>query len=174
MRHLIILSGPINSGKTTYLHRLIAQTAQAGRSLGGITAEAVYEEGRKTGYDVQNVTTGQRRPLVRSGGQGDAGAETASAGSEAQRVGRFYLLESGLVFAREVLQAALGMELLCLDEIGPLEIKGGGHMPALKMLLGEYRGTLIVVAREGVAEKLSQMAKEYGWQVEMRTSGSDF
>ncbi len=174
MRHLIILSGPINSGKTTYLHRLIAQTAQAGRSLGGITAEAVYEDGRKTGYEVQNVATGERRPLVRSGGQGDPGTETVSAGSEVQRVGRFYLLESGLIFAREALQAALGKELICLDEIGPLEIKGGGHMPAFKMLLAEYHGTLIVVARKGVVEKLSQMAEVYGWQVEVRTSGSEF
>lgn len=174
MQRLIVLSGPINSGKTTYLHRLLAQAVQAGRSVGGITAEAIYAQGCKTGYDVVDVNTGERRALVKSSGYGERGIEGAAAGSREQRVGRFYLLDSGLKFARAVLQAALGYELVCLDEIGPLEMSGGGHLPALKMLLAEYTGTLIVVAREAVAPELSRMATEYGWKVELRSSGGEF
>ena len=168
MRRLIIVSGPINSGKTTYLHRLIEHYTQQGLSVGGVTAEALYEGERKWGYDVRDVRTGDRTALVRSAG------DIPSPEERLQRVGRFVILESGLEFTRKVLEAGLGCDILCLDEVGPLEMEGGGHLPALKMLLAEYHGTLLVAAREAVAGALTDQSYKYGWDVVLRYSGEDF
>ena len=171
MQHLIIVSGPINSGKTTYLHHLIEYYEQQGLCVGGVTAEALYAGGRKSGYDVRDVRTGAQTALVRSAG--DTGA-TPSPNERLQRIGRFYILESGLEFTKNVLEGGLGCDLLCLDEVGPLEIEGGGHLPALKMLLAEYHGTLLLVAREAVVGALTDQAIEYSWEVVVRYSGIDF
>jgi nucleoside-triphosphatase THEP1 len=169
MQHCIIISGPINSGKTTYLHRLIAYYERKGASVGGVTAEARYASGRKSGYDICDIASGQQTALVRS----NSGSTPPPDGA-AQAVGRFILLDSGLEFSRKVLEAGLGCEVLCLDEIGPLEMRGRGHMPALKLILGKYRGLLLLVARESVVEELSDLSKAQGWEVEIRTSGFAF
>ncbi len=168
MQHLIIVSGPINSGKTTYLHHLIEYYEQQGLCVGGVTAEALYAGGRKSGYDVRDVRTGAQTALVRSA------EATPDPHERLQRVGRFYILESGLEFTKKVLAAGLGCDLLCLDEVGPLEMEGGGHLPALRMLLTEYHGTLLLVAREAVVAALTDQAREYGWELVSRYSGVDF
>ena len=168
MQHLIIISGPINSGKTTYLHRLISHYAHAGTSVGGVTAEARYEGGRKSGYDIRDIASGQETALVRSR------SAAPSAEEAVQRVGRFVVLNSGLAFTKRALEAGLGCEVLCLDEIGPLEMSGGGHMPTLELLLGKYHGVLVLVARESVVEELAGIAKALGWDVEIRVSGIAF
>lgn len=169
MQLLILISGPIDSGKTTYLHRLIAHYEREGASIGGITAEARYAGGRKCGYDIRDIASGQQTALVRSS------TGSAYPGGEAvQRVGRFVVLNLGLEFSKDALEAGLGCEVLCLDEIGPLEMRGGGHMPVLERILGRYRGVLILVARESVAEELADMAQASGWEVERRISGIAF
>lgn len=168
MQRLIVVSGPINSGKTTYLHRVIEYSTQQGLSVGGVTAEALYEGERKCGYDVRDVRTGDRTALVRSAG------EIHGTEERLQRVGRFYILESGLEFTKKVLAAGLDCDLLCLDEVGPLEMEGGGHLPALTMLLADYHGILLLVARESVVGALTELASEYGWEVESRYSGVEF
>ena len=168
MRRLIIVSGPINSGKTTYLHSLIEHYTRQGLCVGGVTAEALYEGGQKSGYDVRDIRTGTQAALVRSTGDIPGPEERL------QRVGRFVILESGLEFTRKVLEAGLGCDILCLDEVGPLEMEGGGHLPALNMLLAEYHGTLLLVAREAVVGALTDQSYKYGWDVVLRYSGEDF
>lgn len=169
MQHLIIISGPIDSGKTTYLHRLIAHYEREGASIGGVTAEARYAGGRKCGYDIRDIASGQQTALVRS-----SPGSTYPGGEAVQAVGRFVLLNSGIEFSKDALEAGLACEVLCLDEIGPLEMRGGGHMPILQRILGRYRGLLILVARESVAEELANLAQATGWEVEKRISGIAF
>ncbi|MFW5710746.1 MAG: nucleoside-triphosphatase [Spirochaetota bacterium] len=174
MQRLMIVSGPINSGKSTYLHRLIDHYEQQGLCVGGVTAEALFEGERKCGYDVRDVRTGVQTALVRSAGVGGDKGEIPNFEVRLQRVGRFYILESGLEFTKKVLEAGFDCDLLCLDEVGPLEMQGGGHSPALKMLLAEYHGTLLLVAREAVVDALIGQANEYGWEIVLRYSGVDF
>jgi nucleoside-triphosphatase THEP1 len=162
VRRIIIITGPVNSGKTSYLHRLIANYKREGYAVGGITAEALYEQGRKIGYDACDLISKECWPLVRS-------SETAvqmKATAGAQHVGRFVLLESGLVFTRRCVHAAAAGDIVCLDEIGPLEMAGRGHRQVLDMLLADFEGTFLVVARDTVSDALKTMAEKQGWIAE--------
>jgi len=168
VRRIIIITGPVNSGKTSYLHRLIASYKQEGYAVGGITAEALYEEERKIGYDVCDLISRQCCPLVRS-------SETSvqkKATEGVQHVGRFVLLESGLEFTRRCMQAAAAVDIVCLDEVGPLEMEGGGHRQVLDTLLRDFNGTLLVVSRDTVSDALMLMAEKQGWIAEKQYPSS--
>ena len=162
MGRIIIITGPVNSGKTSYLRRLIAIYKREGYVVGGITAEALYEEGRKIGYDVCDLITNECYPLVRSSETAEQMKSTAGV----QHVGRFVLLESGLDFTRRCVHAAAARDIVCLDEVGPLEMAGKGHRQLLDTLLADYKGTLLVVARDIVSDALKAMAEEQGWIAE--------
>lgn len=162
MRHIIIITGPVNSGKTSYLHRLLINYKREGYAVGGITAEALYKQGQKIGYDVCDLISKECRPLVRS-------SETAvqmKLTEGVQHVGRFVLLESGLAFTRRCVYAATAGDIVCLDEVGPLEMAGRGHRQVLDMLLADFDGTFLVVARDTVSDALKTMAEKQGWIAE--------
>ena len=162
MRSIIIITGPVNSGKTSYLHRLVANYKRKGQTVGGITAEALYEDGRKIGYDVCDLISKECCPLVRTS---DAAAQM-NLTEGVQHVGRFVLLESGLDFARRCIHAAATGDIVCLDEVGPLEMVGRGHRQVLDMLLADFEGTLVVVARDTVSDALQTMTEKQGWIAE--------
>ena len=162
MRRIIIITGPVNSGKTSYLHRLIANYKQEGYAVGGITAEALYEEGLKIGYDACDLISKECCPLVRS-------SETVvqmKLTEGVQHIGRFVLLESGLVFTRRCLHAAAAADIVCLDEVGPLEMNAQGHRQVLDTLLADFEGIFLVVARDIVSDALKSMAAKQGWIAE--------
>ncbi|MDZ7795002.1 MAG: nucleoside-triphosphatase [Spirochaetia bacterium] len=168
MRRIIIITGPVNSGKTSYLHRLTTNYKREGYIVGGITAEALYEKGRKIGYDVCDLISKQCCPLVRS----SETADHMKAAAGVQHVGRFVLLESGLDFTRRCIQAAAGVDIVCLDEVGPLEMDGRGHRQVLDTLLADFKGTLLVVARDIVSDALMIMAEKQGWIAEKQFPSS--
>ena len=185
MYKVILISGAVNSGKTTFLHKLISDYRENDLSVGGFTAEAVYEQGQKTGYDAQDLITGAREPIVRRDCAMDVqtryhdSAQTNSlnpgrkpkidirAADGAQRVGPFKVFESGLAFCRRCVDAASQCDYICIDEVGPLEIAGGGHRALLDKSLSESTSNLIIVVREGVTEELQQIAKAKGREVEV-------
>ena len=171
MRQCTIITGPIHSGKTTWLKQMIEDSVERGNTVGGIVAEAVYDEGgNKAGFDALDITSGRREPLVREEKEGSS--------VKGQRVGRFILLETGLHRASSMVLRGAGLmsgvpeeeskpsDILCLDEVGPLEMAGKGFYPVLLRLLGEYEGRLILIAREGVYERLFRLVVGAGWEVE--------
>jgi len=173
MRRCSIITGPIHSGKTTLLKRMIADFRAGEVSVGGILAEALYDErGKKTGFDAEDIATGRRIPLVREFQQpllpGD------------QRVGRFTVLGRGLNSASEVLLEAAGLiapaqpedlsmpapaAVLCLDEVGPLEMEGKGYYPVLRRILDSYAGELVLVGRTEIYDDLAGLLYSAGWLI---------
>lgn len=169
MRSLILITGAVNSGKTTYLHKLISEYRQKGKTVGGFTAEALYKEGIKIGYDARDLRTGEHQALVRSKDVVPPGEfQTESYQAESyQRVGRFLLLVSGIDFCRRCVDASFNCDIVCIDEIGPLEIDGGGHRRIFEKVLSDYNSTLIVIAREEVVDKVIEIAEQMGWAVKV-------
>jgi nucleoside-triphosphatase THEP1 len=134
---LALLIGDRQSGKTSTCRRL-AEAARAQRlSVGGILAPAVCEEGSCTGYDVLDLATGRSTRLAVPG---PAGAE---------HVGCFGFLGEGLAFGRTALARAAETrhDLVIVDEVGPLELSGGGWSAHLDPLIRREQATLFAVRR---------------------------
>ena len=140
MTRIHILTGPVNSGKTTFLRDVLTGFAPP-RPLRGYLSLRVIEEGRSEGYDLLDLSDGSERPFLRR--EGDPGW---------QRVGPYFLIPETLALAERIIRESAPGGLLVVDEVGPLEMSGGGIWQALDGILHEGDRDAVLVVREGLLE----------------------
>jgi len=142
---LLVLSGHPGAGKS----RLIVKTAEGlvreGFSLSGILQPGIFEKGVKKGFAIRDLSTGEERPL----------AEKVSAKGSFGTTYRFF--EDGLSLAKKALGRVRDGDVLIIDELGPVELRGKGHFPALRRALKRRRPLcmLVVIRRQLVPVFLS-------------------
>jgi len=136
-----VLSGPVRGGKTTLLERSLPRWALRGLACCGILSPAVTDPNGSQGYDLVEIKTGRRYPYLRREG-----------GPEAERTGPFFFIPETLELARTIVRGADSRELLVVDEIGPLELRGGGIWPALREVIAEPARRSLLVVREQILE----------------------
>ena len=143
-RQLTIVTGPIDSGKTSWCRKLAA----ANPGYRGILLLKVYVHGERIGYDSLRLSTGERVPFARIGGHEPTGWQAGD------RVGPFSISTAAAKAADAWLsEAAAQTAGVIVDEIGPLELGGGGLATGLRALLTScLRQKLYVVIRRDCVE----------------------
>jgi nucleoside-triphosphatase THEP1 len=131
---IFVLSGPVQAGKTGFLKRLVAQLKISGLTLSGYLSESIRTAGEIEGYDLLDLNSDRRVPLLRKSGLNSLVA----------RAGQYYFLSSGLEAATEIIASAAGSDLLIIDEAGPAEIKGEGIWPGLCLQLAKTNCLLVI------------------------------
>lgn len=131
---IVILSGEAGSGKTTICTQVVA-LAQ-GLVVAGVLTLPRFAGGCKVGLDVEDIGTGQRRPL----------AEHVEA-TDGPATGGWHFHADGLAWGSMILRRATLCDLLIIDELGPLELaQGQGWTVGLDLLReGRYCLALVVV-----------------------------
>ena len=142
---VILLTGEKGSGKTTFLSSLVALLREHGRQAGGILAPAVLAEERQTGYDLLDLSKGTLRPFCRAG--------IAPTGMS---VGPYHVYPDAVQAGITVLErdARARVDLLCIDEVGPLELAGGGWAPVLERLLPHPPVPVLLTVRPSLRERI--------------------
>ncbi len=138
---VLVLSGPVHGGKTTFLERSLPLWADRGLSCSGFLSPAVADANGEKGYDLVEIGTGRRWPYLRR--QGNPGAE---------RIGPYVFVPGALARARSIIRDAGPAGPLVVDEVGPLELGGGGVWTALREALASPGRTLLLVVREAILE----------------------
>ncbi|HDT14358.1 MAG TPA: hypothetical protein ENO03_08405 [Candidatus Aminicenantes bacterium] len=141
---VLVLTGPLHGGKTTFLERRLPAWAERGLVCRGFLSPAVTDRTGLRGYDLVEIGSGRRRPYLRR--EGEAGAES---------VGPYVFVPSTLDRARSIIRAADPSAVLVVDEVGPLEVQGGGLWPDLRSALDRPGLTALLVAREGIIPDLA-------------------
>lgn len=142
----LVLSGPVHGGKTTFLERRLPHWTARGLIPRGFLSPAVVEAGRTEGYDLLEIATGRRRPYLRTAGQGP----------DAERIGPYVFVPEALERARTIIREEAGTPgLLIVDEVGPLEMQGGGLWAALHAALAVRTGATLLVVRDGLVAELA-------------------
>ena len=145
---LLILTGRIHSGKTTRLRRLVSEWRAQGISLDGYLSPAVFESGRRIGYDCLDLGTGDCLPFLRR--RGEDGWE---------RVGPYFFIPQTLEKAKKMIRAHDLRKILVLDEIGPRELQGGGVWPALEEALCGLSLRCLLVVRKDILDRFRRTAQ---------------
>lgn len=141
----VLFTGRRDSGKSTFLHQLAASLDLA---CGGVIALPVIRDGGKVGMDAYDVATGVTMPLARLDGPGIP-------------VGRYGLRRDGLAHARQaVYRGATTRQLTFVDEVGPLELRDAGLMPALRFAL-QHAPHVVVVVRQRLADRVAGMPWDF-------------
>jgi nucleoside-triphosphatase len=135
----VIVSGPVGCGKTAAVTQLAADLVGRGVRVGGFVAPRRLQGCVTIGYDVTDLATGIT-------------ARLASIVPPGEPAGRFYLARAGLRLAHAaVMCAAAEADVVILDEIGPAELAGGGHVAALRLVLASATPAVLVVRDRLVA-----------------------
>ena len=139
------LTGPVHSGKTSFLLGEIRARSGQGLRVNGILSLAVFEDGVRLGYDALDLRSGERFPLLR-----------APAQEGWIKVGPFGMMPEGFRRAEAAVSHVGEADLTVIDELGPLELGGGGFWPCLKRLRARERVTLVVI-RETLLEAFGKL-----------------
>ncbi len=143
---ITILTGPVHSGKTTFLRDIVKSLQTHGTRPGGFLSVAAGDRRKPAGYDLLDAGDGETIPFIRLTGK-----------PEWQQIGkrrRHFLLPEGLAAAERKIIDWQGSDLFVVDEVGPLELAGRGLWPALKNVLFPPATEYILVAREKILEDL--------------------
>lgn len=133
-KRITIITGPIKSGKTTHLEKLISSLKDAG----GIT----------------QILSGSKRFLhdISSGEQVELTSQTFD--KDTFKIGKFTFRKSAFIWAKEKLENSLlsGNKTIVIDEYGPLELNGEGLEPLFSEIISKIKSNfdlqVIVVVRD--------------------------
>jgi nucleoside-triphosphatase THEP1 len=141
---VLILTGAIQSGKTRFLAGIVAGLDRERTGVSGFLSPAVYERGRLIGYDLAVFGRKTPVPYIRKSGE-----------PAWERVGPYYLIPEALEEARRTILESRPRDLLVVDEVGPLELGGGGLWGPLETVLAGPGLRSLLVVRASCLEALS-------------------
>jgi nucleoside-triphosphatase THEP1 len=142
---IVLWVGPKHSGKTTSATEMVENLRTGGHSVGGILAPSLYRDGRLVGFDIVDVLSGRRGPLLRLGRPGD--------------VGPFVFEAEGVGLAQSALASSYcrQSDLIVIDEFGPLELAGRGWRDAVDRLVKANDSLLLLVVRQSLITTVSEL-----------------
>jgi nucleoside-triphosphatase len=141
---LVLLTGDIGAGKTTWCLELIDQARQSGIRVSGLVSPPVFEAGQKVGIDLMDASTDERKRLavIRK----DISPKIAvGPGSSTMK---WIFDETVLAWGNQILDHLGASEILVLDELGPLELlENKGLTAGFKCIDAQHYKLACVVIR---------------------------
>jgi nucleoside-triphosphatase THEP1 len=134
--NIILVSGAINSGKTTKIKSLIATYKRANLSMTGFYSEKVFVAKALVGYDLILLSSNEKIPFLRINSFGTI-----------DRIGPYFINKNAFSFTNKELLSAKS-SIVIMDEIGRLELSNKGFSTLLTHLLATFNGKLILAVRD--------------------------
>ncbi len=161
---VIVLTGRPGTGKTTVLEQIIEQLNRSASEVAGLIQPGEFRDGAKIGFFVRDLQTGEEAPLARR-----TSRESGQHGTG------FQFDQAGLNLARQALASAPEGAVLVVDELGPVELRGKGHMPALRQALAlrPPRVLILVVRRHLVPALLAALSATDAYVVDVESEGDE-
>lgn len=156
MRLLVV--GEPGSGKTSWCKEYIDRRRGSSFSVGGVLCPAAEKQGRRIGSNALDLLTGQEVAFARLSRYSSFKGE--------EKVGDYAISIKGISFACAAIKEAVDSrcDLVVIDEIGPLELRGRGLMPAVELALASAVNLLLVV-RSSLKETLQRHFPQYEFLV---------
>jgi nucleoside-triphosphatase THEP1/energy-coupling factor transporter transmembrane protein EcfT len=140
----VVVTGSPDSGKTAAIVRLAEKLLDLGVPVAGFAQLGEFEKGGKTGFRVRELESGAEARLARFAGRN--GGEFGT---------RFVFSDEGFALGRSALGRAAPGGVVVVDELGPVELRGDGHMPAvLKAIQVPGLAAAVVVVRRSLVPSL--------------------
>lgn len=143
----VVVTGSTGSGKTPLVTGAAETLTARGVPVSGFVQPAIVEDGSKTGFRITDVATGETADLAQRvrEGSGDFGTS-------------FAFVDEGFDLGRRALGEIPPGAILFIDELGPVELRGGGHWPAVdRAMRTSSPGGLVVVVRRTLVPALVEV-----------------
>jgi molybdopterin-guanine dinucleotide biosynthesis protein A len=138
----LIVTGEVQSGKTTWCRRYSRWLAARHFSVGGILCPEVRSKSTRIGYDILDIQSNRVAAFGRV-------ASVAEADFAGDTVGSYIISYEGLKFAARAIQTAVEnkCDVVFIDEIGHLELAGRGVIMPARKAYQAARNTVSVVRK---------------------------
>ena len=145
---VVVVTGPTGGGKTEAVIAVADRLRREDVQVAGFVQPGDFVDGRKAGFRLRDLVSGEEAPLATLGERGDGQYGT-----------RFRFSEEGFRLSRKALARVVSASVLIIDEIGPIELRGLGHMPVVRKALVEptLDGAVIVIRRSLVPSFLADL-----------------
>jgi len=142
---VMIVTGEVRQGKTTFLQTLLQPLAHQKISVGGFLALGVHENDERVGFDLLDIATGQTTQLC-----------TIRPLPGALQTGRFHFFEEGMEKGRALLTPEINRQhdLIFIDELGPMELNGKGWSSSVENLIRHTTTPQVWVVRRPLVERM--------------------
>ncbi len=143
---VLIITGSIGEGKTSYLTKIVDDFKDHGVGVKGILTKRIVDGDQTVGYSVISISCGEERALL------DSRKEIGN-----EKIGRFFMNIEGFRFGREKIEESKeNSQLIIVDEVGKLELSGGGwHSELEKTIKTLSKPLMISVRRDFVQAVIS-------------------
>jgi nucleoside-triphosphatase THEP1 len=122
---VFILTSGQHKGKTSFAVALAEQLKNIGLTPGGFVAPGKFEKNRRSEFDIMDLLTGKRKHLC------------SIHNHDGEQIGPFGFFADGQRFGNRLLRPEnlTDADVVFIDEIGPLELKGKGWAAAVDRLM---------------------------------------
>lgn len=142
---IVIVSGPKNSGKTSYLQFLLDKIVLRGKKVGGFLSEGFIDKGKKYSYYLINVNSGEISQYALKN------EDTYGYDFD---ISVFDRINSNS-------ESYLEYDYIFIDEYGMLEDNKEGFYSLFEYLLKNFSGVIFVSVRPKLLKSLKQLIKDY-------------
>lgn len=151
-KQVFIITGDIAQGKTSFTSRLIIFLQENNIKLGGFYAPKIIHEKNTAGYDIVNISSGERLAFLRE----NKPSETAS-------IGKFKVNSASLEVGKQWLNLnkLYDKELVIIDEVGKWELNNLGWADSLNVVAKIPNIALLLIVRETFIE---HVISKWGFQ----------
>jgi len=138
---IFILTGPVHSGKTTLLKNVVQELKRKKYRIDGFLSEPIRKSEETVGYDLFDLREEKSTPFIRRTGE-----------RKWQKIGSYFFIPRGLAEAEKIILREKDVDILVVDEVGPLELSGKGFWPALKQVIFSPLNIYLLVTRINILE----------------------
>jgi nucleoside-triphosphatase THEP1 len=144
---IILLTGSILSGKTSFCLEIAKLAKERGLDLAGLISPAVFTGSQKTAIDALDLRNWKRKRL----------AELRTGEKTDLETHRWSFDPAVISWGNQVLAEAAPCDLLIIDELGPLEFeRSDGWVEGLSVLERGDFNTGIIVIRPGLIDQANK------------------
>jgi nucleoside-triphosphatase len=129
----IIVTGKVGIGKTTVCEKVVELARSRGYSCGGILTPKSEQ-----GIIIVDVQTGERKVLA-----------SINNIYQGPHTDRYFFNPDAIEFGNRAIDGAISSDILLVDEVGHLELRGEGFVEALEIIrAGKAKNSILVIRQE--------------------------
>ncbi len=142
---VIIITGEIRDGKTTFLNELVMSLRKQNIKIAGFICPGIDEIGDRKGFNIIDLETSAQFQLC-----------TKEPHDDWFKYGPFYFNPQGIKFGEEILNPykLAEKQLVVIDEIGPVEINNSGWNSAIEKIISLSLIPQVWVVRKSIVNKI--------------------
>ena len=129
----IVVTGKVGVGKTTVCEKVLGIARSLGYSCGGILTPKSEQ-----GIVIVDVQTGERKVLA-----------SINKIYQGPRTEKYFFNPEAIEFGSKAIDRGISADILFVDEVGYLELKGEGFVEALEIIrAGKAKNSILVIRQE--------------------------